>query len=69
MKAEFLSRADVARRLAESEWNCIKVKDYAKHSTWRTGQGFYFSVPHDCTEADIADIVNDLVRHGRNRNL
>jgi hypothetical protein len=64
-----LSREEVAKRLADFRWKCEKVKDFARHSTWRTEYGFYFSVPHDCSEADFEDIMRDLIRHGRKRNI
>jgi hypothetical protein len=69
LKAEILPRAEVSRRLAESQWKCVRVKDYAVHSTWRTEHGFYFSVPHECTEVDFEDIMDDVNRHGRKRSV
>jgi hypothetical protein len=68
-KLKPLSREEVSRRLTDSDWRCVKVKDFAVHSTWRTKQGFYFSVPHDCTEADFEEIMKDVRRYGRKRNV
>jgi hypothetical protein len=68
-KAESLPREEVANRLTDSFWKCVKVKEFGAHSTWRTQFGFYFSVPHDCTEADFGEIVEDLQRDGRKRNV
>jgi hypothetical protein len=50
---EILPRAEVSRRLSESEWQCRFVRDFATAAMWRTAYGFYFSVPHDCTEEDL----------------
>lgn len=69
MKSELLLRAEVARRLTESEWRCVKVKDYARHATWRTQYGFYFSVPHECSVADFEDIMADVIKYGRSRSV
>jgi len=63
-----ISREEVARRLTQSHWACVKLKDFAAHSTWRTQYGFHFSVTHDCTEADFEDLMIDVNRYGRKRN-
>jgi hypothetical protein len=59
----------VARALYHEPWWCTKVKDYAVHSTWRTQFGFYFSVPHDCSEEDFEAIMADIRKNGRKRNI
>lgn len=69
MKTEILPRAEVDKRLSESEWRCVLIKSYTRHSTWRTQHGFYFSVPHECSVADFNDIWADLIRHGRTRSV
>jgi len=68
-KAPSLDPIIVARRLEREPWACKKAKDFAKHSTWYTQHGFYFSVPHDCTQADLDAILEDLRKHGRKRNV
>jgi len=69
LTADIVPQAEVARHLAESRWKCIKVKDYAKHALWRTEHGYYFTVPHECSRADFADITTDIEQHGRKRNI
>jgi hypothetical protein len=69
MPGKTLPRAEVSQRLAESEWQCKFVRDHATHALWRTAFGFYFSVPHDCSEEDFAQIWNDLVRYGKRPNI
>ena len=69
MWPEVLPREEVSKRLSESRWQCVKVKDFGKHSTWRTQAGFYFSVPHECTEVEFAEIMTDVNRYGWKRNV
>jgi hypothetical protein len=38
-------------------------------SLWRTQYGFYFTVPDDCTEADLQELFADMKKEGRNRNV
>jgi hypothetical protein len=64
-----LSREEVEHRLTNSSWECVKVKEFAVHATWRTKFGFYFSVAHNCTETDFADIMVDVNKYGRKRNV
>jgi hypothetical protein len=64
-----LSDEEIAERLTRWPWRSKKIKDYGHHSTWCTQFGFYFSVPHDCTEADFESIAADLRKYGRKRNV
>jgi hypothetical protein len=64
-----LSREEIARRLASARWNCVKVRDFTRHSTWRTEHGLHFSVPHECTEAEFQAVIEDVIKYGRRRNI
>jgi hypothetical protein len=68
-RAPTLDPAVIARRLEKQPWDCTKVKDFARHSTWRTQFGFHFSIPHDCTEADFEAVMADIRKYGRKRDI
>jgi len=68
-RAPSLSKSEIEAALTPEPWRCTEVKTYAVTSLWRTQFGFYFSVPHDCTEADLEAITADIRKHGRTRNV
>ena len=69
MGSDRLSREEVERRLAGPRWECRKVKDYSRHSLWRSEHGYYFTVAHECTEAEFRAVIEDLIKNRRKRNV
>jgi hypothetical protein len=68
-QAPSLSKSEIEARLTADPWRCVEVKVYAVTTLWRTRFGFYFSVPHDCTEADFEALMADVRKFGRRRNV
>jgi len=68
-KAPPLDSALVVRQITRSPWDSREVKKYRQATLWCTRFGFYFTVPNDCTQADLEAIMEDLRKYGRKRNV
>jgi hypothetical protein len=68
-KAPSLPKEEIVEAITPWPWMSKEVKEYGTSTLWRTQYGFYFSVPHDCSQADLNDILTDLRKYGRKPNV